>query len=98
MSRLPEYQRMLGARNAVRERLTSLEAQLRRDAERTVRSPAAHRGDSGWRKCDEAAFQNALAKLQHARRKDLGALRAKLGRQQEAIRAHVARHGSAPKA
>ncbi|MEP3145487.1 hypothetical protein [Qipengyuania citrea] len=98
MSASPAYQRMLSARDVVRARLSSLEAQLRYQAEKTVRSPAAHRGDSGWRKCDEAEYRNALAALQHSHRKDIGALRAKLDRQQAAIRAHVARHGSFPSA
>lgn len=96
MTASANYQRMIGARNVVRDRLHTLEAQLRYQAEDAVRSPAAHRGDSGWRKCDEATYQDALARLQHTHRKDLGALRAKLGRQQAAIRAHLARHGTVP--
>ncbi len=86
MTRDPAYLRMISARDHVRLRLASLEAQLRREAEATVHSPAAHRGDSGWRKSDEAAYQAGLADLRHRHRKDIGALRAKLERQQAAIR------------
>ena len=86
MIRDPAYLRMIAARDQVRARLAALEAQLRREAENTVRSPAAHRGDSGWRKADEASYQASLANLCHRHRKDIGALRAKLERQQAAIR------------
>ena len=86
MTRDPAYLSMIAARDHVRSRLASLEAQLRREAETTVCSPAAHRGDSGWRKRDEAAYQASLADLRHWHRKDIGALRAKLERQQAAIR------------
>lgn len=86
------YQKMIGARDAVRSRLNGLHDQLRREAERSVDTPAAHRGDSGWRKSDELAYQEALARLLHGHRADLGALTAKLARQQAAIRAFIIRN------
>lgn len=88
------YHRMIAARDAVRARLNGLQDRLRRDAARSVNSPAAHRGDSGWRKIDEAAYQDALARLQHAHRSDIGAMAAKLDRQQAAIRAFIIRNPS----
>ena len=91
MNRAPAYARMLAARDVVRNRLNALEFQLREQAESTVSSPAAHRGDSGWRKSDERQYQDALANLRHRHRGDLGALRAKLDRQQWAIRQHIIR-------
>lgn len=90
----PEYHRMIAARDAVRARLNGLQDRLRRDAARSVNSPAAYRGDSGWRKTDEAAYQDSLARLQHAHRSDIGALTAKLDRQQAAIRAFIIRNPS----
>ena len=93
MNRPPAYARMLAARDVVRNRLNALEFQLLGEAESAVSSPAAHRGDSGWRKSDERQYQDALANLRHRHRKDLGALRAKLDRQQSAIRARVTRNG-----
>lgn len=89
-----EYHRMIAARDAVRARLNGLQDRLRRDAARLVSSPAAHRGDSGWRKSDEAAYQDSLARLQHAYRADIGALTSKLNRQQAAIRAFIIRNPS----
>ena len=91
MNRPPEYARMLAARDMVQNRLNRLEFQLREEAESTVSNPSAHRGDSGWRKSDERQFQEALANLRHRHRDDLGALRAKLDRQQSAIRQHIIR-------
>ena len=90
----PEYHRMIAARDAVRARINGLQDRLRREAARSVNSPAAHRGDSGWRKIDEAAYQDALASLQHAHRSDIGAMTAKLDRQQAAIRAFIIRNPS----
>lgn len=92
--RAQEYHRMVAARDAVRARLNGLQDRLRRDAERSVSSPAANRGDSGWRKSDEAAYQDSLARLQHDHRSDIGALTAKLDRQQAAIRAFIIRNPS----
>ena len=89
MTRDPDYDRMIAARNAVEEHLKVLEQRLRAEAQNAVQSPAAHRGDSGWRKTDEAAYQKALSELRYTHRRELGALTAKLERQQAAIRAFV---------
>jgi len=91
MTPSPEYLRMIAARNATETRLRELDRRLREAAESAVDSPAAHRGDSGWRKSDEAAYQAALAALRYHSRNEIGALTAKLDRQQAAIRAWLAK-------
>ena len=98
MSSSPEYARMIAARDATDARLRELDRRLRHDANAAVNSPAVHRGDSAWRKSDEAAYQAALAELRYRNRNDIGALTAKLDRQQAAIRAHLTRSGSSPPA
>ncbi|MBA4045263.1 MULTISPECIES: hypothetical protein [Erythrobacter] len=86
-----EYRRMIAARDATKTRLRELDRRLREEAGRAVISPAAHRGDSGWRKSDETAWQAALADLRYRSRNEIGALTAKLERQQGAIRAWLAK-------
>jgi hypothetical protein len=98
MTHTPEYRRMTSARDTTERRLKDLERRLREAANKTVNSPAAHRGDSAWRKSDEAAWQAALAELRYRNRNEIGALAAKLERQQAAIRAWLAkpaRHSAA---
>lgn len=90
MTRSPEYLRMIAARNATDTHLKELERRLREAAATTVNSPAAHRGDSRWRKSDEAVYQAALADLRYRSRNEIGALTAKIERQQAAIRAWLA--------
>lgn len=92
MSRELAYKRMVAARNVAAAQLALLERGLRDQAQRAVASPAAHRGDSAWRKTDEDAYQTALARLRNAHRQELGTLTAKLRRQQAAIREAVARN------
>lgn len=87
MTHSPAYLRMVAARNATETRLRELERRLREAADTAVESPAAHRGDSAWRKCDEAAWQATLAELRYHSRNEIGALTVKLDRQQAAIRA-----------
>lgn len=89
MTRDPEYERMIAARNAVQEHLSLFEQRLKVAARNEVQPPAAHRGVSGWRRTDEAAYQAALVELRYAHRRELGALTAKLERQQIAIRAFI---------
>lgn len=91
MPRTPEYERMIARRDTTSRRLQELERRLRSIAAASVTSPAAHRGDSAWRKSDEAAYQTALADLRHTHRNEIGALTAKLQRQQAAIRTYLAR-------
>lgn len=93
MTQSTEYLRMIAARDATETRLRELERRLRDNANSAVNSPAAHKGDSAWRKSDEVAWQAALADLRYQNRNDIGALTAKLNRQQAAIRAHLARSG-----
>lgn len=91
-----EYRRMTAARDATERRLRDLEGRLREAAHSAVSSPAAHRGDSAWRKSDEAAWQAALAELRYQSRNEIGALCAKLQRQQAAIRAWVSKPSRHP--
>jgi len=91
MTHTPEYLRMIAARDTTEKRLMELERRLREAASGAINSPAAHRGDSAWRKCDEAAWQAALAELRYRNRNEIGALTAKLERQQRAIRAWLSR-------
>lgn len=93
MTNSPAYLRMVAARNATETRLRELERRLREAADTAVESPAAHRGDSAWRKCDEAAWQATLAELRYRSRNEIGALTVKLDRQQAAIRAWLAKAG-----
>jgi len=86
----PEYRRMTAARDETERRLRDLERRLREAAISAVNSPAAHRGDNAWRKIDEAAWQAELAELRYRNRNEIGALSAKLERQQAAIRAWIA--------
>lgn len=91
MTHTHEYHRMIAARDTTEKRLMELERRLREAASEAISSPAAHRGDSAWRKSDEAAWQAALAELRYRNRNDIGALKAKLERQQRAIRAWLSR-------
>ncbi|MGB3472102.1 MAG: hypothetical protein WBA51_14885 [Erythrobacter sp.] len=75
--RSSEYVRMIAARDATQTQLKKLNHRLRREAEVTVKSPSAHRGDTAWRKCDERAYQTALSHLRHGHRSEIGALEAK---------------------
>jgi hypothetical protein len=81
---------MTAARDETERRLRDLERRLREAAISAVNSPAAHRGDNAWRKSDEAAWQAELAELRYRNRNEIGALSAKLERQQAAIRAWIA--------
>ena len=94
MTRSHEYHRMIAARDTTEKRLMELERRLREAARSAVSSPAAHRGDSAWRKSDEAAWQAALAELRYRSRNEIGALTAKLERQQAAIRAWLSRRAA----
>lgn len=96
MTRPREYQRMIAARDATQKRIGDLDRRLRQAARNMVESPAAHRGDSAWRKTDEAAWQAALATLRYNSRNEIGALSAKLERQQAAIRAWISRPSNQP--
>ena len=88
-----EYQRMIAARDTTEKRLMELERRLREAASDAISSPAAHRGDSAWRKSDEAAWHATLAELRYRSRNEIGALTVKLDRQQAAIRAWLAKAG-----
>lgn len=91
MTRSHEYQRMIAARDTTEKRLKELERRLCEAASSAISSPAAHRGDSAWRKSDEAAWQASLAERLYRSRNEIGALTAKLERQQRAIRAWLSR-------